>query len=46
MNFTYEMEPLHVKLNFTYESFISHMELKQFTREKLFSYVKLHVKFL
>ena len=34
-----------MKINFTYEIFILHMELKQVTREISFSYVKLHVKF-
>ena len=40
------METSHMKINFTYEIFISRMELKQFTYEILFSYVKLHVKYL
>ena len=35
-----------MKINFTYEIFISHVELKQSMYEMLFSYVKLHVKFL
>ena len=46
MNFIYEMEPSHMKISFTYEIFISHMELKQSTYEILFSYVELRVKFL
>ena len=33
-----------MKINFTYEIFISHTELKQFTYEISFSYVKLHFK--
>ena len=41
------MENLHVKINFTYEIFITHIdiELKQFTYAILFPYVKLDVKF-
>ena len=34
------MEDSHMKINFTNEIFISHMELKQFTYEMLFLYVK------
>ena len=45
MYFTYEIEDSQMEINFTYENFISHMELKQFTYEILLSYVKLHVKF-
>ena len=37
---------VHVKINFTYEIFTSHMKLKQLTRETLLSYVKWQVKFL
>ena len=37
MNFEHEMEYLRIKINVTYEIFISHMELKQFTCEMLFS---------
>ena len=33
-------------MDFRYEIFISHMELKQFTYEILFLYVKLYVKVL
>ena len=40
------MEPSHVKISFTSEIVISHMELKQFTYERLFSYMKLHMKVL
>ena len=35
-----------MKINFTNAIFISRMELQQFAYEILFSYVKLHVKFL
>ena len=38
MHFAYETEDLLLKINFTYEIFISRMELKQFT------YETLHVK--
>ena len=37
---------IDVEINFTYEIFISRIESEQFTRERLFSYLKLHVKFL
>ena len=42
------MEHSLMKMNLTYiyETFISHMELKQFTYEILFSYVNLHVNVL
>ena len=43
MYFTYEVEYSHMEINFTHEIFIPYMELKQFTYEILFSYVKLHV---
>ena len=43
--FTYEMKDLRMKINFTHEIFILHMELKQFAYET-FSSVKLHVKSL
>ena len=46
MNFTYEMEPSHMKINFTHEIFILDMELKKCLYVILFSYVKLYVKFL
>ena len=45
MYFAYEVEPSHTNNNFTYEIFVSHMELKYFLYEILFSYAKLHVKF-
>ena len=45
MYFTCEMEHSHMKINFTCEIFVSHVELKQFTYEIFFN-VKLHVKFL
>ena len=40
------MEDSQTKINVIYEIFISHMELKQFTYEIPFLYVKLLVKFL
>ena len=40
-----ETELSRVKINFTCEVSISHMEMKQFTYEILFSCVKLRVKF-
>ena len=43
---TYEMGHSHIKINVTYEIFMSHIELKQFTCGMLFSYAKLNVKFL
>ena len=46
MCFTYKIEDSSVKINFTYEIFISRMELKQFTYGILFLYVRLSVKFL
>ena len=46
MYITNEMEHLDMEINFTYEIFVSHMELEQFTHEKLFSLVKLYAKFL
>ena len=44
--FAYKMGHSHMKINFTNAIFISRMELQQFAYEILFSYVKLHVKFL
>ena len=44
MYFTYEVEDSHMKINFTYENFVSRMELKQFTYEILFLSVILRVK--
>ena len=46
MYFTYEVADSHKKINFTYEIFISNMELEQFTYEIIFSYVRLYEKFL
>ena len=46
MYFTWKMEHSLTKINFTYEIFISHVELKQFTYEVQFSYVNFHVKLL
>ena len=46
MYFKYEIEDSHVKINFTYELFISNVELKQFTYAILSSYVKLYVRFM
>ena len=41
------MEDSHLKIKFTFQMFISFMELKQFTYYvRSFSYVKLHVRFL
>ena len=37
MNFEHEMEYSRIKINVTCEIFISHMELKQFKYEILFS---------
>ena len=37
---------MKMNLTYMYETLISHMELKQFTCEILFSYVNLHVNFL
>ena len=45
MNFTYEMEPLHIKINFSYEIF-DFTDGIETTHPILFSYVKLSVKFL
>ena len=44
--FTHKVVDSRMKIIFTYEIFILRMELKQFTYRHLFSYVKLHVKFL
>ena len=41
MYFAYEMEDLLMKIHFTYDIFISHMELKQFTYEILFFIYKM-----
>ena len=38
------MADSHIKINFTFEIFDSHMELKQFTYEILFPYEKLRMK--
>ena len=40
------MDNSHMKIILTFEIFISPMKLKQFTYEILFSYVKLHVRFV
>ena len=42
----YETSISYMKIKFIYEIFISRIELKLFTYEILFSYVKLHAKYL
>ena len=42
MYFTYQIEDSLLKINFTYKISNSPMELKQFTYEITFLYVKLH----